>query len=277
MRAGRGASSRPLPASAEGVRRYSNPEVRDRIAQLTAACIHRRLSLSLDPEEIRTRNRKGLDAALIEKRQSPASLDPDAHPRDRRPVVCAASAHDERVAPVVQGTGRAQADHATAPDVAAGVDPAVADELCGERLRADVLHLAGDLDLLGLLRLLDLAGDPGVAPRATAWAGGAARALSPLRSLGSGLRCGQPAHEVVTGVGDEHVAPRLIDRHAEGPEQLRTSPRPAVAAERTVRAGGAVAGDRRDRPARRQLADLALVGVGDVDVARAVDSKPGWK
>src|SRR5439155_190426 len=170
-----------------------------------------------------------------------------------------------------------QADHATAPDVAAGVDPAVADELCGERLRADVLHLAGDLDLLGLLRLLDLAGDPGVAPRATAWAGGAARALSPLRSLGSGLRCGQPAHEVVAGVGDEHVAPRLIDRHAEGPEQLRTSPRPAVAAERAVRAGGAVAGDRRDRPARRQLADLVVVGVGDVDVARAVDRDPFWK
>src|SRR5256884_8447342 len=259
MRAGRGASSRPLPASAEGVRRYSNPEVRDRIAQLTAACIHRRLSLSLDPEEIRTRNRKGLDAALIEKRQSPASLDPDAHPRDRRPVVCAASAHDERVAPVVQGTGRVQADHATAPDVAAGVDPAVADELCRQRLRADVLHLAGDLDLLGLLRLLDLAGDPGVAPRAAARAGGAARALSrlrSLRSLRSGLWSGQPAHEVVEGVGDEDVAPRLIDRHSVGLVQLRASSRLAVAAERAVRAGGAVAGDRPGRSARRRLTEL---------------------
>src|SRR3989442_1049231 len=139
--------------------------------------------------------------------------------------------------------------------------------------------MAGNLVLLVLLRLLDVGGARGVAPGAAARPGGAARALPrlrSLRSLRSGLWSGQPAHEVVEGVGDEDVAPRLIDRHAVGLVQLRASSRLAVAAERAVRAGGAVAGERPDRPARRQLADLVVALVGAVDVDRAVERHPGW-
>src|SRR3989442_742454 len=152
--------------------------------------------------------------------------------------------------------------------------------------------MAGNLVLLVLLRLLDVGGARGVAPRATARAGGAARALPrlrSLRSLRSGLWSGQPAHEVVEGVGDEDVAPRLIDRQAVGLVQLRAPSRLAVAAERAVhaeravaggrrraRARAAVAGDRRDRANRRQLADLVVGAVGDVDVAHAVERHPLW-
>src|SRR3989442_1732489 len=140
--------------------------------------------------------------------------------------------------------------------------------------------MAGNLVLLVLLRLLDVGGARGVAPGAAARPGGAARALPrlrSLRSLRSGLWSGQPAHEVVEGVGDEDVAPRLIDRQAVGLVQLRASSRLAVAAERAVHAERAVAGERPDRPARRQLADLVVALVGDVDVARAFDRHPGGR
>src|SRR5207253_1188676 len=79
-----------------------------------------------------------------------------------------------------------------------------------------------------------------------------------------------PADAVVVGVGDEEVARGV---HGDAGRGLELGGgRQAVVAEE---AGSAGAGDRADVPARRDLADAVVVGVGNEKVTRGVDGDTG--
>src|SRR5207237_1251391 len=75
---------------------------------------------------------------------------------------------------------------------------------------------------------------------------------------------------VVAGVADVDVA-RFVDGHPERRAQLSRGRGAGVAAIGGAGARGAVAGEPGDPPAGRQLPDLVVEGVGDVDVPGLVD------